>query len=109
MDFKNICMNYAKLMAQSSIEETIDGDRVFRSNELVFTFEMVDNKWTPVGLGFELFGAEAVLLTSGEIYLSPLSPEDAAEGYAMIVDDETLTKYKEFLVWRLRVLKDLKF
>lgn len=107
MEFEEICRNYAKVMVKNATEEMIDGDRVFRSNELVFTFERESEKWVPVGLGFELFGAEAVLLMSGDIYLSPSTLEDAEEGYARIVDVEVLKKYKEYLLWRLKTLNDL--
>lgn len=106
MDFVEICKNYGRLLAEHGVERIDGSDRSFYLNDLVFNFEKQNNRWVPVGLGFSLFGDNTVLLITGELLVIEKN-EDGEEEPLTIAEQEVVTKFKEYLVWRLRTLKDL--
>lgn len=108
MDFRTICINYGRLLAEIGNEDFVDDDRVFFLDELVYTFEQHNGKWTPVGLGYKLFGFNSVLLETGEgVYISEEVDENGEEEFYEVTDENILKKHKEFLIWRLKALKEL--
>lgn len=111
MDLKTVCRRYASLMAMYGDEEQGHNERTFTLNELVFTFEKIEDDWVPTGLGYQLFGMNSVLLEEeGKIYISELN-EDPITGLVEeqyeLIDEALLLKSRQFLVWRLGVLKEL--
>lgn len=106
-NFDVISKNYSRLLVEYGTEQFDDGDRVFILNELVYTFEQVEGQWVPVGLGFSLFGYNSILLhEEGTIFVT--DDVSGEEDFYEITDPKVLEKNKEFLIWRLKILKDLQ-
>lgn len=108
-NFSLIAKNFGKLLSEYGMSQIEEGDKVFILNDLIYTFEMEQGKWKHVGLGYTLFGRAFILLAlDGKLLTVSENSETGETEYLEISDEAVLRKSREFLMWRLNVLKEMQ-